>query len=1295
MDLEDILNRIKTTEIDSSNRRKWYQLFSNEIYNHIDRLEDESTKIISILELLTIRNKDILNSSSTEERFINEIELDVLNNTLDQLNVTFREKIKDFTFYPELHDTDFNQQIYNKQEFLDNKIPKHVEKKSIKAFHKSSTQQFVSNFISEYTPYNGILLWHGVGTGKTCAAISIAENFRNVVYQNDKKILILTPSDTLKGSWQNEIFNIEKEKNKGNIDGNVQCTGYRYTDKLKDFIESPKILQKRNKLIKTYYEIAGYQKWTGSIESEFNRISELYARNKDKIEYYKIKYIQKHFSNRVIIMDEVHETRVVGDGDTKKSRPYLEMVARYGKNNKMILLSATPMYNITVEIVWLLNLLLWNDKRGPIESETLFKPDGLELQNEDAKRLLIEKSRGYISYLRGEDPFSFPLKVYPENAYTPTPSKQFVNNSWVELEQQDTIQNIVFYKNELQEWQHRELLKYRPLGDEVEEILESNFNREPLQISNILFPSPDDDDDNGYIRKEGFEKSFIKNENNTYSYQEELDGFLHRDNIETYSIKFKNIIDNILTSTGIVFVFSQFIYHGILPFALALEENGFIRNDGDGKTSQLLNKKIKQTDRYCAVHKKYYGDLTTDEKRSFKQAKYIYLDGTMKKQDIDILVKEARSERNMNGEEVLVILGSNVVQQGISFFNVREVHIMDPWYHLNRMIQVIGRAVRRYSHKNLPPEKRNVMIFLHVASLPEEEYESVDEEIYRKAYFKKYKMAEIERLLKKNTVDCRLNKYGNIFTREDYPEPLQMINSKGVSIQGVKYNTNGDMICDFNECNYTCDSGMEPIIPNTNCKQYKKTKDPKCKEQEGCEWAKGMDGKKGTCVSKRGPVVAMEPIINKDTYGYFNSQDVDYIKEIIKVLYKNNETYSFSLEDIRQSITEYVDGITDDTIYIALNELLENKETVYDLYERPGTILYRKDYYIYQPDEVKNIHIPMVYRKKMPHIKKTKIEIKPVKSPEKTPDMEVIHDHGIEVEELERYIHTHYEDYPSRQDGDENRGPFREDLIKSLIHYKIERLSIDQQKGLLIPILEDYIRDGEIDGFARDIIEYFDKTDDLMYYSILRNNRDMITHIRFKKDNGLDMELMEYDDLTKKFTNELTLRPNKLTKLSRFNLLELSKNDNRMYGYIKKKQFYVVNNIDFTGSTTLTGKVNKKDIRSGAVCGHGINVTKIGEIKHTINEVLGYKKYCDTCIKVGKNKKKCEKKCEKKPKKKTSTKSGRSLCEELELILRYKQNNQLQGEGVGGETKEGVGGETKEGDGKHFVWFYKQYSIKV
>jgi len=78
-------------------------------------------------------------------------------------------------------------------------------------FIKSQSQEFVSHFISPNTPYKSLLLFHGVGVGKTCAALSIANNF--IPYYK-QKVLIVTPNTKLWNSWKDEIFNVNKEKKK-------------------------------------------------------------------------------------------------------------------------------------------------------------------------------------------------------------------------------------------------------------------------------------------------------------------------------------------------------------------------------------------------------------------------------------------------------------------------------------------------------------------------------------------------------------------------------------------------------------------------------------------------------------------------------------------------------------------------------------------------------------------------------------------------------------------------------------------------------------------------------------------------------------------------------------------------------------------------------------------------------------------------------------------------------------------------------------------------------------------------
>ena len=73
------------------------------------------------------------------------------------------------------------------------------------------------------------------------------------------------------------------------------------------------------------------------------------------------------------------------------------------------------------------------------------------------------------------------------------------------------------------------------------------------------------------------------------------------------------------------------------------------------------------------------------------------------------------NEDNINGEKVKVVIISKAGSEGLDFKNIRQVHILEPWYNLNRIEQIIGRAVRFCSHIKLPFEKRNTEIYIYMA----------------------------------------------------------------------------------------------------------------------------------------------------------------------------------------------------------------------------------------------------------------------------------------------------------------------------------------------------------------------------------------------------------------------------------------------------------------------------------------------------------------------------------------------------------------------------------------------------
>ena len=105
-----------------------------------------------------------------------------------------KTKNKNKTFsYPEINDENLQTKIFRKREFYYHRVPprsKLTTYEEIENYRNAicsgdlrlrEQQMILSNLISPYTPYNGLVVMHGTGTGKTCGSISVAEQFKEQV----------------------------------------------------------------------------------------------------------------------------------------------------------------------------------------------------------------------------------------------------------------------------------------------------------------------------------------------------------------------------------------------------------------------------------------------------------------------------------------------------------------------------------------------------------------------------------------------------------------------------------------------------------------------------------------------------------------------------------------------------------------------------------------------------------------------------------------------------------------------------------------------------------------------------------------------------------------------------------------------------------------------------------------------------------------------------------------------------------------------------------------------------------
>ena len=350
------------------------KLMNSVLYNLFKDNKNNSDFDKYILE----NEKNKLKTKKDMQYFLNALEL--LNKKSFSDN---KDELLDNNIYPHLDDSLLNIKISQKKEFSENKynieleddfnIESKAHELCNKEFELSEHQLFVKNFISFYTPYNGLLLYHGLGTGKTCSAIGISENVR-IYYKlnNINKKIIIVASPKVRENFRLQLFDESKLKIVNNKWVINNCAGnnlLKEINMLNENVSKEKVKNIVNNIIDNYYDFIGYIE-LANIISKISNINNLVNienyNNKDKNILIKNK-LQKYFGERLLIIDEIHNIRDSDENSNKLVASQLYKLVSYVDNMKLILMSATPIFNDYKEIIFLTNLLNLNDKRSTIE----------------------------------------------------------------------------------------------------------------------------------------------------------------------------------------------------------------------------------------------------------------------------------------------------------------------------------------------------------------------------------------------------------------------------------------------------------------------------------------------------------------------------------------------------------------------------------------------------------------------------------------------------------------------------------------------------------------------------------------------------------------------------------------------------------------------------------------------------------------------------------------------------------------------------------------------------------------
>jgi hypothetical protein len=205
--------------------------------------------------------------------------------------------------------------------------------------------------------------------------------------------------------------------------------------------------------------------------------------------------------------------------------------------------------------------------------------------------------------------------------------------------------------------------------------------------------------------------------------EENSEEFLTPEALQTYSPKFLTMLEMIQRedNIGLNLIYSQFrTAEGIGLFSLVLEKNGFARFRIN-KTNEGWEINMKPEDEGKPTYALYTGTETSEEKEIIR---HVY-NGEWDQipESISTVLRESYTDNNM-GEVIKVFMITSSGSEGINLRNTRYVHIMEPYWHPVRSEQVIGRARRICSHKDLPEELQTVEVFVYLMEFSEKQLKS-------------------------------------------------------------------------------------------------------------------------------------------------------------------------------------------------------------------------------------------------------------------------------------------------------------------------------------------------------------------------------------------------------------------------------------------------------------------------------------------------------------------------------------------------------------------------------------------
>jgi SNF2 family DNA or RNA helicase len=595
--------------------------------------------------------------------------------------------------------------------------------------HQRFLKQYFGKLTSAKNPGSrGVFLYHTVGSGKTITALSMAEQARG--YTENGITRVRKVVGLIPASLRNSPW--------------INEIGRIHSD------HSTETMMAR----------------IGYFLYHYNNTTSLLAQLKQLA---KSNNNSNPFDNSIVIIDEVHNIlNTLPNAKPQSVRIQLYNWMMKAKNAFFIMLSGTPISNTPFELAYAINILRGSPVINVSNADSQDRFINKFYQNDKIVNagLFKRNIQGLFSYFIGADPRAFGKKQI-HNEFIPMSDYQWKVQSQLFRQEEDLSKGIdrsqtgvsrTDTESQIKTIKRARALKARGVlkdalairsGQDADDD-ESLFHVFTRSNSNFVYPKS--------VLEKYARSTFngILNPKNFSQAIKEVDF----NQLPELSPKLYKMMKNVSKSNGPLIIYSSFEgAYGISLIEHILQFHGY---------SKLHNTATTKAPRYAV----WSGNTSSDTRQH--------------------ILKTINNKNNTTGEYLKIICITSAGKEGISLTGIRQIHLVEPWWNMNRPLQVIGRGVRICSHSHLPAQDRVIDIYNYLSFPPKgvpktQSSPAVDITIMKSAQNKQKRDAGFLQVLRESALDCELNKkqtkvehctnYANYPTKSVYSSKFDNANS--------------------------------------------------------------------------------------------------------------------------------------------------------------------------------------------------------------------------------------------------------------------------------------------------------------------------------------------------------------------------------------------------------------------------------------------------------------------------------------------------------------------------------------